>query len=128
MTMPELEVAMLVVATAVAFLLSGAYYTVVPRSPADGGEGTAGAMSPWLILAELLRALVLVTVVAILTSVSGVSGWGEGAVFGFVLWIGFPLMLWVGAILHEGTPWRMAALHGGDWLLKLVVITVILSI
>lgn len=78
MTVPELEVSMLLVATGVAFLLSGAYYTVVPRSPADGGEGTAGAMSPWLIVAELLRALVLVTVVAILTSVSGVRGWGEG--------------------------------------------------
>lgn len=128
MTMPELELSMLLVATAVAFLLSGAYYAVVPRPTADVGGGTAGAMSPWLIVAELLRAFVLVTVVAVLAAVSGVSGWGDGAVFGLVLWIGFPLMLWVGAILHEGTPWRMAALHGGDWLLKLVVITVILSI
>lgn len=128
MTMPELEVTMLLVATVVAFLLSGVYYAVIPRPPAAGGDATGGAMSPWLMVAELLRALVLVTVVSVLAALVGVRGWGEGAVLGFVLWVGFPLMLWVGAILHERTPWRLAALHGGDWLLKLVVTAVILSI
>ena len=128
MTVPELEVSMMLVASAAAFLLSGAYYTVVPRPATAGEDANAGAMSPWLMVAELVRVLVLVAVVAVLMDLSGVSGWGEGAIFGFVLWVGFPLVLWVGAILHERTPWRMAALHGGDWLLKLVVIAVILGL
>ncbi|HEX2152617.1 MAG TPA: DUF1761 domain-containing protein [Acidimicrobiia bacterium] len=127
MTMPDLEVTMVLVATVVAFLLSGAYYTVVAR-PSVAGDDTTRTMSLWLIVAELLRAFVLVTVVAVLTNLAGVRGWSEGAVFGLVLWIGFPLILWVGAILHERTSWRLAALHGGDWLLKLVATAVILSL
>lgn len=118
---------MVLVATVVAFLLSGTYYTVVPRPAAAGGD-TTGAISPWLMVAELLRALVVVTVMAVLADRAGIRGWGEGAVFGLVLWLGFPLVLWVGAIVHERTPWQLAALHGGDWLLKLVAAAVILSI
>jgi hypothetical protein len=34
-------------------------------------------------------------------------------------------VLWAGAVAHEGTPWRLAVLHGGDWLLKLLVVVAI---
>jgi hypothetical protein len=27
-----------------------------------------------------------------------------------------------GAVADEGTPWRLTALHGGDWLLKLLAV------
>ena len=43
------------------------------------------------------------------------------------MWIGFPLMLWVGAILHERTPLRLAAIHAVDWLIKLVVTAAIIA-
>jgi hypothetical protein len=29
---------------------------------------------------------------------------------------------------HEGTPWRLAAIHGGDWLAKLLVVAAIVSV
>ena len=41
---------------------------------------------------------------------------------GLALWVGFPLVLWTGAVVHEDTPVRLAALHGGDWLLKLLAL------
>jgi hypothetical protein len=28
---------------------------------------------------------------------------------------------------HERTPWKLAAIHAGDWLIKLLVVTVIVS-
>jgi hypothetical protein len=31
-------------------------------------------------------------------------------------------------VLHEGVPWRLAALHAGDWLLKLVAIALIVGL
>ena len=31
-------------------------------------------------------------------------------------------------MLWENTPWRQAALHGGDWLAKLVVVGVLVSV
>lgn len=45
-----------------------------------------------------------------------------------LLWVGFPVVLLTGSMLHEGVPWQLAALHGGDWLIKLVVIAVILGL
>jgi hypothetical protein len=44
------------------------------------------------------------------------------------LWVGFPLVLWVGAVVHEDTPVRLAAIHEGDWLVKLLVITLLIGI
>jgi hypothetical protein len=43
------------------------------------------------------------------------------------LWVGFPLVLWVGAVVHERTPLKLAAIHGGDWLIKLLAIGVIVA-
>ena len=48
--------------------------------------------------------------------------WSGGLLLGLVLWIGFPLVLWTGAILHERTPLKLAAIHAGDWLVKLLVV------
>ena len=50
-----------------------------------------------------------------------------GLLLGVALWVGFPFVLWTGAILWENTPWRLAALHAGDWLVKLLVVGVLVS-
>jgi hypothetical protein len=43
------------------------------------------------------------------------------------LWFGFSAMMWTGAIMWEKTPWQIAAIHSGDWLVKTVLIAVILG-
>jgi len=83
---------------------------------------------PWKIAAELARSLIVVAVIAGLASQTETNTWTGGLWLGLALWIGFPLMLWAGAMLHEQTPWRLAAIHGGDWLVKLVVVSVIVSV
>jgi len=30
-------------------------------------------------------------------------------------------------MLHENTPWRLALIHGGDWLVKLPLVAVIVT-
>jgi hypothetical protein len=37
-------------------------------------------------------------------------------------------VLWIGAVIHENTSWKLAAIHAGDWLAKLLVVAVIVSI
>ena len=37
-------------------------------------------------------------------------------------------MMWVGAIMREKTPWQIAAIHSGDWLLKTLLIAVIVGV
>jgi Protein of unknown function (DUF1761) len=62
---------------------------------------------------------------------SWIAGWpprlrstsGPGALLlGLALWIGFPFVLWTGAVVHEKTPWKLAAIHAGDWLPKLLAV------
>jgi hypothetical protein len=72
--------------------------------------------------AEVLRGLALAVVVLGLAAATGTDSGGGGLLLGLALWVGFPLVLWTGAVVHEGTPVRPAALHGGDWLLKLLAL------
>jgi hypothetical protein len=37
-------------------------------------------------------------------------------------------VLLTGSVIHENVPWKLAAIHAGDWLVKLVVVTVIVSL
>jgi len=114
--MPDIDLVAVAAGTVAAFVLGGAYYAVL---------GT-GATEPRPILptmaVEVVRCLVLVTVVAGLASLGGVDTWAGGLALGSALWLGFPAVLWAGAIFHERTPWRVAALHAGDWLVKLVAV------
>ena len=79
-------------------------------------------------VAELLRTVIVVAVVAGVASRTDVDGWTGAAVLGLALWVGFPVVLWAGAMIHEHTPWRLAAIHAGDWLMKLVVVSVIVTV
>ena len=38
------------------------------------------------------------------------------------------MILLAGSVLHERVPWRLAAVHAGDWLLKLVAVALIVGL
>ena len=108
------------VATVAAFLAGAAYYSVVPMA--------AGDTPAWKLAVELGRCLILAAVVAGLATQGDVDTWTGGLLLGLVLWIGFPFVLWVGAVIHENTPVRLAAIHAGDWLVKLLLVGVIAAV
>lgn len=125
-----MNVIAILVAAAAAFVLGGFYYAILGKQLATVSEaGAAGAaMKPWQLAVELARCVVLATVIACLVSLTGADEWLDGLGLGLLLWVGFPLVLWVGAIVHERTPLKLALIHGGDWLVKLPVLAVILSV
>ena len=95
----------------------------------DPDAAMAGAKMPGgKLVLELLRCLVLAYVIARLAALLGVSSWMGGVHFGFLLWIGFPLILLTGSVLWDNVPWKVAAIHAGDWLVKLLVIPIIVSV
>ncbi|PZG12833.1 DUF1761 domain-containing protein [Micromonospora craterilacus] len=118
--MPDVNLVIVPIATVVAFVLGAVYYTVFGNRLVLAG-GTAAA-SPWSLPVEILRCLALAGVVAGLAGAVGADTVPSGLALGLVLWIGFPVVLWVGAIVHANTPWRVAAIHAGDWLGKLLVV------
>jgi len=67
------------------------------------------------LLIELGRCLVLALVIAGLLALRGVSTLFVAAHSGLFLWIGFPLVLLTGSVLWDAVPWKVAAIHAGDW-------------
>ena len=119
----------IVVVTVVAFILGGIYYAVLGRQLATASAAAAEAsMKPWQVAVELGRCAVLTVVIACLVSWIDADGWVDGLRLGLVLWVGFPFVLWTGALLHAGEPLKAAVIHAGDWLIKLPVIAIILSV
>jgi hypothetical protein len=123
------DVTAVLVAGTAAFLVGAAWYAVFgARLAATGDTPPPGGRPPlWRLAAELVRGLVLALVVADLAARGGADSWTDGLRLGLTLWVGFPAVLWSGAILWEGTPLGVAAIHAGDWLVKLVAVAVIVA-
>jgi len=125
----DLNYAAIAVAAVAAFLAAFGYYVAFGRQLAAYGSAAAGneRPSPWLVPVELVKHLVIAAVVAGMVASSDIAGVPGGLLLGVALWVAFPVMLLVGSVFHEKTPWRLAMLHGGDWLLKLLLIAAIVS-
>jgi hypothetical protein len=129
--MIEVNYVALGVAVVAAFILSTAYYIAFGRQYAElrglSPEAAAARPPPWKVLLELVRSLVVASVVAGLVDLLGITDWAEAATLAISLWVAFPVVLLVGSVIWDDVPPRLAAIHGGDWLLKLVLITVIVG-
>lgn len=112
----------IVAATVAAFIISATYYSAVPVA----GPTDARRPSPAVMLIELLRSAALASLLAGLVSTAEWTSAGEGALLGLALWT-MPVALLIGSVVHEGTSWRVAATHAGDWLIKLVAVGAIVG-
>jgi Protein of unknown function (DUF1761) len=128
--MPEVNPLAIFAATVAAFVAGGAYYAALGQQLAQVSDAAAagGQMPAWKMAVELVRCLVLATAVAGLVSLIGSGGLAHGLLLGLALWVGFPLVLWIGAVIHENAPWKLAVIHAGDWLVKLLLIGTIVSV
>jgi len=110
--------------------LTAGIYAVFGKQLAEVSEAAATGEQPppWKLAVELLRGLIIAADVAGLAAQGEIDEWSGGLLLGLALWIGFPVVLWTGAMIHEDTPWKLAAIHAGDWLLKLLAVAVIVSV
>jgi hypothetical protein len=127
---PDINVLAVLAAGIVAFFVGFAYYALLGDQLATVSEAAAvdDRPPPRKVAVEILRCLLLPVVIVGLASRADIEGWGGGLLLGLALWIGFPFVLWVGAVIHENTPLKLAAIHAGDWLIKLVVVGLIATV
>src|SRR5262245_33541268 len=127
--MPDVQALPVLAGAVAAFLLGGAYYAAFgARLASARGAGADAEMAPWKRGVEVRRGLVLAAVVAGLAVQGEIDELAGGLLLGVALWVGFPGVLWSGAVLHGETQPRVAAIHAGDWLLKLLVLSGLLSV
>jgi len=82
----------------------------------------------WKMLVELVRSFVGASVLAGFAALLGIGGldWCRAAWIRSVDWISGQLL--TGSVIWENVPWELAAIHAGDWLVKLLLIGVIVSV
>jgi hypothetical protein len=103
-------------------LLGGVWRTVDPVVTATAKPSAAKAVI------EFVRTLLITLVMARILATLQVVEWKTAVQLELLLWFGFSALMWVGAIMWEKTPWPVAAIHSGDWLVKTVLITFILGV
>ena len=117
-----------VVAALVAFLASSGYYlavTPVERRVLGAAALDRGRPGPAKAIAELLRTALVATVFGFLAARAGPQPLPGSLALAVILWAGFPLVLLSGSVLWERVPPVTAAMHAGDWLVKLLLIAAI---
>jgi hypothetical protein len=115
-------------ATLAAFVLSAAWYVAFATPYAQLlGSAASTAMPWWMMPVELGRSAVVATAIAVAVRRLSLATWVSGLAFAGVVWVAFPVVLLVGSVVHEGVPPLLAAIHAGDWLVKLVVITLLVQ-
>ncbi|SRR6266567_432526 len=129
--MSGINVVAVVVAALAAFVASAVWYMVFGRELAKVSAAFAKGLQqrqPWKLLGVLVQSLVLALVLAYLLGLIGKIDWLGALGIGVLLWVGLAAMQWVGSIMWENVPLKMAAIHAGDWLVKLVLIAVIIGV
>lgn len=128
--MTDLNLFALAVATIAAFVASTVYYTALatPLASARGAEPSSERPPVWKILVELLRGLVVTTALAVAVAELDLAGPAALLLFALVVWFAFPAAILTGSVIWESVPWRLAAIHAGDWLLKAVLLTLLVGL
>jgi len=118
-------------ATVAAFILSSMYYSAITpleRRAVGAAALDRGRPRPWKVVTELARTAVLATVFTWIARQAGDIDLLRDLTLAVILWIGFPVVLLTGSVIWEKVHPATAAMHAGDWLIKLVVIAVVLGL
>lgn len=81
----------------------------------------------WVLIAQFVRNLVVVVVLASLMRRLGITTVAAALRLGLLVWFGFEAMAIVGSVLHEGYPLGLYAIHTGDALLAMLIVTLVLG-
>jgi hypothetical protein len=122
-------VAVLVAAVA-AVVFAAIYYSMLAGTAArfsaawaDQGRSPAG-----LLAFELVKSVVLALAVAGLVHAIGIADVAGALGLAVSLWIAFPILLLAGSVVHEKVAWQLAGIHAVDWLAKLVIIGLVVTL
>lgn len=129
MTAARVNIAAIVVAAVTAFAFSLVWYSPLLFADvwidAKGAEATA--MPMWKFLVAPLRELISAWLLAWLIGRLGIADWKGAAFLALVLWLAFYVVQLAGAVIFDGMPPALGAVHAGDWLGKMLIMSLILS-
>ncbi len=112
------------IATVVAVIFSTIWYMAL-----NGFRTTkrSGRPAVWKILVEVGRSGLFAFILAHVFVNLHVATVADSIRHDFWLWLAFPAILFFGLVVWEDMPWRDGLVHSGDWLGKLLLISIILT-
>lgn len=127
--MSEINYWAVIVAAVAAFVVSFVWYMVFGAELAKVSTAFAEQQpAAWKMLVIAAGGFVLSFVVAYILGQIGVTDWRSAVGIGVLLWLGFSAVQWANSIVGENVPLKLAAIHAGDWLVKLVLIAFIIGV
>ena len=93
-------------------------------------SGVVAASTPIVnkVAGEMLRNLLLASSILWLLTRQKLAKLRSLLVFDMILWIGFPVTVLSGSVMWQNVPLELALIHSGDWLVKILMMTIILWI
>ena len=112
----------IVVAAIAAFAFSLIWYSpfVFGSVWVDAKGGEATAMPVWKFVVAPLRELITAWLLAWLIGRLGIAHWKDAASLGLMLWLAFYVVQLSGAVIFDGMPVALGAVHAGDWFGKML--------
>ena len=117
-------------AAVAALVASSVYYAVaspIERKILGDAALDRGRPTVVKIVAELLRTMLVATIFAWLAAQADRLALPDAVPLALMLWVGFPVALLTGSVAWEKVAPVTAAMHAGDWLLKLLLIAAIVG-
>lgn len=84
-------------------------------------------IAPWKPLVEIMREIVVAYVLTRLVAQLSITRLTSAAALGLLVWMGFPVSMLVGASLWDDKPWTLSFIHAGDWLTKMLVMSMVIT-
>ncbi len=129
----------LVITTIVSIAISALYYVLLNKRVvtirAEAAKKTSvkkadvrTTMTPNKFIVEFVRTFVTGLVISYAVVLLGINKPLSGLLLGIWLWIGFPAVLLTGSVIHEHFPPKLAAIHAGDWLIKILLFAIVMAV
>lgn len=130
--MRRINLLAVVVAAIAAFVASTVYYMLLGNIylALRGIDPSAVSRTPqmWQIAGQLVRDFVVAFVLAYFVSRLRIFDWKGAVELALWVWVGFQAMQIAGAVLHEGYPVGLYAIHVGDALMTTFLMAVMLGV
>lgn len=134
----EINYLAILVATILSLIFSFLYYALLNRQTTSARAAAASAtksknvdirttITPNKIIVELTRMFILGIILAYACVHLDITTVQQAVVLSIWLWIGFPVVLFTGLVTNERFPRSLAIIHAGDWLVRLLLFTIVLS-
>ncbi len=120
------------VAAVAAFVVSSVWYTIfgnvwMELRGIDPATAADTATPAWTMLFVVVQSLVVAYMLAFFVAHLEIADLKGAVRLGILVWV-FPAMILLGSVVHEDVPLMLAAIHAGDWLVKLLLMSVILGL